>query len=59
MKERNHLENLYMDGKVLKLILNRMGGCGLDSFGFGQTRGRLLYMVKNPQVPQSAGSCFE
>lgn len=33
-KKRNHLEDLRIDWKIiLQLILNRVGGCGLNSFG--------------------------
>jgi hypothetical protein len=35
MKERDHLGDLDVDGRViLKLILNKVRGCGLDSTGW-------------------------
>jgi hypothetical protein len=41
-KGKNHFKNLNVDGAIiLKWMLTRLGGCGLDSSGLG-TSGRLL-----------------
>jgi len=36
LKKRDRLEDLNVDGKKLKLVLNRMRVLGLKSCGFGQ-----------------------
>jgi hypothetical protein len=36
--QRDHLEDLSVDGNILKWILNRMCECGLDSPGSGPVK---------------------
>ena len=52
-KKRNHLEDLGIDWKIiLKLILNRMGGCGLYSFGLDRDKWQgVVNTVVNLQGP--------
>jgi hypothetical protein len=35
LRRKHHLVNLVVDGKILKLILHRMHGSGLDLYGPG------------------------